>query len=656
MCGVVGLLAHGRGMDGPIAPYARRMADTLIHRGPDDTGVWVDEAAGIALGHRRLSILDLSEAGHQPMTSSSGRYVIAFNGEIYNHAEIREQLACAGAKTSWRGHSDTETLLEAIEHCGLKAALRQCIGMFAIALWDRNSRKLTLACDRTGEKPLYYGIMDRAVLFGSELKALRLGPDFDDSIDRDALALYMRHNYVPGPFSIFRKVKKVPPATIIEFLCDADTASPTVDTYWSFREIAQRGLGRIYTGSDDTARIELEQVLRCAIAGQMIADVPLGAFLSGGVDSTTVVALMQTQSSRPVRTFTIGFHESSFDEAHYARAVANHLGTDHTELFVTPTDALNIIPQLPEIYDEPFADSSQIPTYLVAKLARQHVTVSLSGDAGDELFGGYNRYFWARDLWSRISMLPAPMSRALGKFLVALPQSRWDQIFRWLAPATPERLRVARPGEKVHKIASMLAASSSEAVYHDLVSHWSDPADLVLESKEPTTPVTDRSAWLECPDFESRMMYMDSITYLPYDILVKVDRAAMAASLETRVPMLDHRVIEFAWQLPLHMKIRNGESKWLLRQVLYSHVPRGLIDRPKMGFGVPIGDWLRGPLRDWAESLLDPSRLERENFFRPQLVRAKWDDHLAGRRDWQYHLWDVLMFQTWRERWQSGIS
>ena len=654
MCGVVGFLTRGRGTEEPMALVARKMADALIHRGPDDAGVWVDEAAGIALGHRRLSILDLSAAGHQPMRSVSGRYVIALNGEIYNHLEIREDLNRSGSQVSWRGHSDTETLLAAIDRWDLKEALRRSVGMFALALWDRQERVLMLACDRVGEKPMYFGATGGTLLFASELKALRAHPGFDDTIDRDALSLFMRHNYVPGPKSIFRHVSKLLPGTIVRFDEKANLTKPASETFWSFTEAAVEGLRKPFDGDEISAQQELERVLRRSIAGQMVADVPLGAFLSGGVDSSTVVALMQAQSSRPVKTFTIGFHESGFDEARYAKDIARHLGTEHTELYVTAKDALQVIPNLPDFYDEPFADSSQIPTYLVARMARQHVTVSLSGDAGDELFGGYNRYFWATNLWRHISPLPAPLRRGLGHMLAMLPQSKWDTMFKFLGPAMPTRLRVTRAGEKVHKVASMLSCSSPEAIYCDLISHWSDPVDLVLQSEELPTPLTDRRAWLDSRDFESRMMFLDSISYLPYDILVKVDRAAMAVSLETRVPMLDHRVIEFAWRLPLEMKIRNGEGKWLLRQVLHSHVPRELIDRPKMGFGVPIGEWLRGPLREWAENLLSRGRLEQEGYFRPEQIRAKWDAHIAGHGDWQYHLWDALMFQAWQERWVSN--
>lgn len=652
MCGLTGFWGPPLAADEAQA-IACRMAETIAHRGPDDAGVWVDALAGVALAHRRLAVLDLSPAGHQPMLSASGRYVIVFNGEIYNHLQLRRELEAGGAAPPWRGHSDTETLLAAFESWGIEATLKRAVGMFAIALWDRETRTLTLARDRLGEKPLYYGWVNGALVFGSELKALRAYPGFDNPIERRALTLFMRHNYVPAPWSIYQRIFKQPPGSFTRFCADSlaeGVGRPgNFQSYWSLCEAAEQGLRAPFSGSEEEARAELEHLLHQSIAGQRVADVPLGAFLSGGIDSSTVVALMQAQSGRPVRTFTIGFHEGEYNEAEHAQAVARHLGTEHAELYVTPEVALAVIPRLPVLYDEPFADSSQIPTSLVAQLARPHVTVALSGDGGDELFGGYNRYFWAQRLWRMITRLPRPLRGAASAGIRVFGPSDWNRVFHMARPLLPARLRYPHLGDKLHKLAAILNAGQPEELYLHLVSHWDDPGRLVLGTEEPPTALTDPSAWLDCPEFERRMMYLDTLTYLPGDILVKVDRAAMGVSLETRVPLLDHRVVEFAWRLPLAMKIRDGQGKWLLRQVLYRHVPRELIERPKMGFGVPIDHWLRGPLREWAEDLLAQDRLRREGYFDPAPIRRKWQEHLSGQRNWQYHLWDVLVFQAWRE-------
>jgi len=642
MCGITGFLTQTD--VGRSSVIANRMADAIIHRGPDDSGVWVDEAAGVALAHRRLAILDLSPAGHQPMLSVGGRFVMVFNGEIYNHLELREELA----SQIWRGHSDTETLLAAFERWGFEATLKKSVGMFAIALWDRESRTLSLARDRLGEKPLYYGWQGETFLFGSELKALRAHPAFGAEIDRNALALFLRHSAVPAPYSIYRDIHKLPPGTFLTLHARQKDAQP--ETYWSARAVAESGQRNLFRGSDAEAIMELERLLRQSIAGQMLADVPLGAFLSGGIDSTTVVALMQAQSTRPVKTFTIGFNEAGYNEAEHAHAVARHLGCEHTELYVTPQDAMDVIPSLSAIYDEPFADSSQIPTCLVSRLARSHVTVSLSGDGGDELFGGYNRYFWARNLWRKLGWMPRPLRAALAGVLTMLPPAAWNTVFQKLERWLPGRLRYATPGDKLHKVAEILAVRSPEEIYLGLVSHWKTPAQLVPGSVEPLTLLTDLGQQADLPDFEHRMMYLDTMTYLPDDILTKVDRAAMSTSLETRVPMLDHRVAEFAWSLPLSMKIRHGQGKWLLRQVLYRHVPQALMERPKMGFGVPIDQWLRGPLKAWAAALIEPARLTREGMFDPAPIQRKWAEHQSGSRNWSYYLWDVLMYQQWQER------
>ena len=641
MCGFTGFLNQ---IDiGQAFTIASRMADAIAHRGPDGAGVWVDELAGVCLAHRRLAILDLSPAGHQPMVSFCGRYVIAFNGEIYNHLTLRKELGGGG----WRGHSDTETLLAAISRWGVDTSLKRCVGMFAFGLWDREGHTLTLARDRLGEKPLYYGWQDDTFLFGSELKALKAHPAFRAEIDRDALTLFLRHNAIPAPYSIYQGIHKLPPGTFLQLHAGQKDARPVA--YWSARLVAEAGQRNLFRGSDVEAVTDLERLLVQAVGGQMIADVPLGAFLSGGIDSTTVVALMQAQSARPVKTFTIGFNEAGYNEAEHAHEVARHLGCEHTELYVTPQDAMAVTPRLSSIYDEPFADSSQVPTFLVSHLARSHVTVSLSGDGGDELFGGYNRYFWGRDLWRKLGWMPRPLRAALAGMLTTLPPASWNTAFHKLERWLPSKLRYANPGDKLHKAAEILAVRSPEEIYLGLVSHWKYPAQLVLGSHEPSTLLTDPAHQADLPDFEHRMMYLDMVTYLPDDILTKIDRAAMAVSLESRVPMLDHRVVEFAWTLPLAMKIRHGQGKWLLRQVLYRHVPQSLMDRPKMGFGVPIDHWLRGSLKAWAAALIEPGRLTREGFFDPEPIQRKWAEHQSGSRNWSYYLWDVLMFQQWQE-------
>ena len=647
MCGFAGFLNLNGGLNADTArSVASAMGAALRHRGPDDDGVWEDAAHGIALAHRRLAILDLSPEGRQPMVSACGRYVIAFNGEIYNHQELRKELArhpgAEAGNVVWRGHSDTEVMLAAIVHWGLETALTRFVGMFAFALWDRRDKALHLARDRFGEKPLYYGRMGNALLFGSELKALRQHPAWRGEIDRNTLALYMRHSYIPAPYSIYKGVYKLPPGTLLTFGAES-WGDGVPHPYWSARKMMETGVAHPFAGTENEAVESLDSLLRTVVLGQMAADVPLGAFLSGGVDSSLVVALMQAQSSRPVQTFTIGFSEAQYNEAQHAKAVARHLGAQHTELYVTPADAREVIPQLTEIYDEPFADSSQIPTFLVAQLARQHVTVSLSGDGGDELFGGYNRYLWADRIWRKMRFVPRVGRTLLAHALTALPPRTWDWLFQFAPPGVRQRT----PGDKLHKLATVLPAGSTEQIYLNLVSHWKSPASVVLGSHEPPTALTDPARLAALPSFIQRMMFLDAVSYLPDDILVKVDRAAMAVSLESRTPLLDHRLAEFAWQLPLSMKIREGQGKWPLRQVLYRYVPANLIERPKTGFGVPIGAWLRGPLINWAEDLLDETRLREDGYFDPLLIRRKWEEHLSGRRNWQYCLWNVLIFQEW---------
>ncbi|MCG2577110.1 asparagine synthase (glutamine-hydrolyzing) [Dechloromonas sp. XY25] len=650
MCGLTGFFsASSRSISVDSHAVLTRMAETILSRGPDDQGIWFDSSSGIGLAHRRLSILDLSEAGHQPMESASGRFVIAFNGEIYNHQMLRDELGANGMAPAWRGHSDTETILAGCESWGIRQTLERCIGMFAFALWDKVTRTLTLARDRLGEKPLYYGwVANRSVfLFGSELKALRAHPAFDAEIDRGALALYMRHNYIPAPYSIFRGVRKLLPGTLITLGNNA--VEPVVQPYWSLAEVARTGARCPFVGTPEDAVDELERLLRSAVRQQMVADVPLGAFLSGGIDSSTVVALMQAQSVRPVKTFTIGFDEGGYNEAVHAKAVAQHLGTEHTELYVTPAQALEVIPRLPELYCEPFADSSQVPTFLVSQLARRHVTVSLSGDAGDELFAGYNRYVLGNRLWGTLSRLPRIARRGAVGMIKALSPSAWNTLLRPVETLLPRSLRQTNIGDKLHKGAGVLESPQLEQLYLGLVTHWL-PSDVVLNTEEPPTFLQGNVPDVSGLDDIQKMMVLDALSYLPDDILTKVDRAGMGVSLEGRVPFLDHRVVEFAWRLPQSMKLREGVGKWALRQVLYRHVPQALIDRPKMGFGIPIDSWLRGSLRDWAESLLDEGRLRREGYFSHAAVRERWEEHLSGRRNWSYHLWDVLMFQAWLER------
>ena len=579
MCGLTGFFQYV-GFHADIArASAIRMADAIAHRGPDDWGVWLDERAGIALAHQRLSILDLSPAGHQPMVSACGRYVIVFNGEIYNHRYLKSRLAAGRSQPLvCKGHSDTETLLACIEEWGLEAVLKKAVGMFAIALWDREERALFLARDRMGEKPLYYGWQKNVFLFGSELKALKAHPEFAAEIDRNALALQLRHNYIPAPYSIYKGIRKLLPGTFLKLMTGRGRLQvgvlPEPGPYWSLKEAASSGQKAPFDWGDGEAVNALEKLLRNSVRQQMVADVPLGAFLSGGVDSSTIVALMQAQSDKPVRTFTIGFNEEGYNEAIYAQAVARHLGTDHTELYVSPQHAQEVIPRLPMLYDEPFSDSSQIPTFLVSQLTRRNVTVSLSGDAGDELFGGYNRYFVMMNLLRKLKHLPLYARRRLAWSIDVIHPSFWDVLMRMA--------RVRRGTSRIWKGVEILGAPNPESAYRWLVSHCRHPSDLVIGATEPPTVLTDCTVWPDLSDFEHRMMYLDTMSYLPDDILVKVDRAAMSVSLETRMPFLDHRVVEFAWRLPLPMKIRNGRGKWILRELLYKYVPEKLIERPKM--------------------------------------------------------------------------
>jgi asparagine synthase (glutamine-hydrolysing) len=625
------------------------MAKSLSHRGPDAAGFWSD--AGVALVHRRLSVVELSPAGAQPMHSVDERFVVTFNGEIYNFREIREELRAKGRR--FRGNSDTEVLLESVAEWGLVAAVRRFVGMFAFALFDRAERKVHLVRDRFGEKPLYYGWANGVFLFGSELKALRAHPAWNASIDRDALAMYFRQGSVPAPFSIYRGIFKLPPGCTLKMEVEGLVPPhlPAPESYWSAREVVEQGLRHPFAGTDAEALARLEDLLGQAVAGQMMADVPVGAFLSGGVDSSAVVAAMQRQSSRPVRTFTIGFTEKEYNEAVYARAVADHLGTQHTELYVTPEDARAVIPKLPRIYDEPFSDSSQIPTYLVAALARQQVTVSLSGDGGDELFGGYRRYQDTLKLSQQIGRLPPPIRRPLSQAILAVSPGTWERGAGWLASRILGVEWRGRTGDRLHKAAHLLEHSDIATLYLRYVCRDPRLVPQVIGGTAAQLPLAAaaRVGLNPSPPALALMTYLDLIGYLPDDILVKVDRASMAVSLESRIPLLDHRLVAFATSLPTKFKLRAGQNKWLLRQLLERDVPKSLIDRPKMGFGVPIEYWLRGPLKDWADSLLAEDRLQREGYIDPKRVRQMWGEHLGGLRRWHYPLWDILMFQAWLE-------
>jgi len=642
MCGITGFLSAGGG--GPPHGVERAldaMTDSLTHRGPDDRGVWGDADAGIGLGHRRLSILDLSPEGHQPMASASQRYVIVFNGEIYNYRDLSAELSGLGHR--FRGHSDTEVLLAAVEQWGVDAALQRSNGMLAFALWDRQERVLHLARDRIGKKPLYYGWAGGTLVFGSELKALLAYPQFTARVDPRALALFLRHDYVPAPWSIFQDVFKLLPGTRLSLRPDdvargASRHSPreACAPYWNSRDVVSDALRQPFAFSVPDTIDRLDLLLRDAVALRMHADVPLGAFLSGGTDSSTVVALMQAQASRPVQTFSIGFDDPRHDEAESARAVAAHLRTEHTELYVTGEDALAVIPALPRMFDEPFADSSQIPTYLVAQLARRSVTVALSGDGGDELFCGYGRYQRALQVWRWQQRVPRSIRRALASALGS--------------HATGE----ARDS-KLAQLSSELRNDSIAAVYLNRVSRWRFPEKAVRGGVEYGTPFSDVTQQLATTDSAHAMMYLDLVTYLPEDILTKVDRATMAVGLEARAPLLDYRVVEFAFHLPLALKLRDGQQKWLLKQLLRRYLPDPLVYRGKKGFGAPVGGWLKGPLRDWAEQLLDPARLRSEGHFHPEAITRIWQEFLGGRRKWHTHLWNVLMFQAWLEEWRKRL-
>jgi asparagine synthase (glutamine-hydrolysing) len=658
MCGIAGIISDGQ-VDRVLL---ERMTNAVAHRGPDDVGLWIDAEAGVGLGHRRLAIVDLSPAGHQPMVSENGRFVLTMNGEIYNHRDLRAELEQAGAVPTggWRGHSDIEVFLEGIATWGLAETLRRSAGMFALALWDRRERTLSLVRDRFGEKPLYYGWAGRDLVFGSELKALRAHPHFDAAIDRRALRLLASRTYIPAPLSIYEGVFKLPPASILTIDLDAATTplrgppqegrtgGVSLEVYWSYREVIRRGLDQPI--ADEAEALDgLERTLATAIQGQSIADVPVGAFLSGGVDSSTICALYQKYSSDPIRTFSIGFEEAGFNEAEDAKRVAAHLGTVHHERYVTVREAREVIPSLPQMYDEPFADSSQIPTHLVSRFAREQVTVALTGDGGDELFAGYNRHFAAPRLWQQLQRVPQPL-RATGSPLSRLPSRLWSDVVRLVPGRHQPHL-----GGKIQKGLRVAASAGSfDDVYLSFLDEWSHEPSPVIGGEDADLGF-DLEAGAGAPD-AVRMMYCDAVSYLPDDILAKVDRASMAVALETRVPFLDHRVAELAARIPLDLKIRRGRGKHIVRELLYGLLPRELIDRPKAGFGVPVGAWIKGPLRGWAEDLLDPSMLRDQGWFDPGIVRSRWRQHLSGQRDSAPALWAILMFQSWLESQRPDAS
>jgi len=638
MCGFSGFIYNSNYPQKP-EELLTKMGEAILSRGPDSAGVWTCKKNGVGLSHRRLAIVDLSPAGHQPMLSDSTRYVIAFNGEIYNHEDIRREIETQ-LTINWRGHSDTETLLAGIELWGLESTLKKTIGMFALALWDKELKTMFLARDRFGEKPLYYTQQDDLFLFGSELKSFRVNPDFKADVSRDSLSLLMRHNYIPAPYSIYENVFKLMPGTFA-VLTDGKLS---IQKYWSAMDSFNTENNELLKESEVVPH--LEATLKSAIKKQMMADVPLGAFLSGGIDSSLIVALMQSMSDRPVKTFSIGFNEAEYNEAHYAKEVARHLGTEHTELYVSAKDALNVVELLTDIYDEPFSDSSQIPTYLVSKMAKEHVTVSLSGDAGDELFCGYNRYLMTAKTWGKLNKVPLPLRKGLAKILLAIPVDKWNLITRLI----PSKYKMLNLGDKLHKAAGVITCGTIDELYKGLVSHWSSPEDIVLNSKEPLTVLTDKSRKPGLKDPILEMMALDTLSYMTDDILVKVDRAAMANSLETRVPFLDHTVFEAAWHIPLAGKLKGSSTKDCLRKILFKYVPKELIERPKTGFGIPLEQWLRGPLSGWADKLLRKDRLKEEGFFDADKITDMWEQHKSGKRNWQYLLWDVLMFQAWYEK------
>lgn len=642
MCGFAGYLElRDRSGRDALIKNAETMGNTLVYRGPDASGTWADEISGIALAHQRLSIIDLSEAGAQPMHSVSGRYIIAYNGEVYNHTDLREGLEQSGHR--FKGHSDTEVILAAVEQWGLNTSLHRFIGMFAFALWDRQEKRLSLVRDRLGIKPVYWTKTPNVILFGSELKALRAHQNCPTEINRDSIALYLRHNYIPAPHTIYQGINKLEPGTIAQISAKGDIE---INRYWALKDHVLRGKEFPFQGGDEEATNQLESLLKDSIRKRMISDVPLGVFLSGGVDSSTIAALMQAQSSAPIKSFSIGFEEGVFNESKHAEQVANHLQTDHTELTVTSKDARDVIPKLPYLFDEPFSDSSQIPTYLLSKLTRSHVTVALSGDGGDELFCGYTRYLDAIRFQSFAKWHPQILRQLEATGIKSVPLGVWNTLGR--------QLHLSKSGipfgDRLYKMADILTGSADD-FYLRLLTHWEAPNKIAINATEPKGIIWDPELHSITPQLLARMQYIDACTYLPDDILTKVDRASMAASLEARIPLLDHRIVEFAWSLPSHMKLRKSKGKWLLREVLHRYVPEAMINRPKKGFAIPLSTWLRGPLKEWAGDMLSPERLKHSGLINSEPIQKKWQEHIAGERNWHYLIWDVLMLESWNENW-----
>lgn len=650
MCGIVGFWQAQGDCDDALRSTARSMANAIAVRGPDDFGEWADEGIGIALGNRRLAIIDLSPEGHQPMTSSSARYVITYNGEVYNFRLLMAELEKCGHR--FRGHSDTEVILASVEQWGLEAALQKFIGMFAFALWDRHERALHLVRDRVGIKPLFVYQHRGTILFGSELKTFRAHPDFDPELNTSALSNYLRYRYVPAPSAIYSHAQKLLPGHRLT-ITDPRAPLPRAEAYWSADEVAGAGIKDPLQATDAETILLATSLLQDAVDLHMVSDVPVGVFLSGGIDSSIVTALMQAGSGRAVKSFSIGFEAGGYNEAANAAAVAKHLGTDHTELYLNSEDALAIIPLLGEMFDEPFADPSQVPTYLVSRLARQQVTVSLSGDGGDEVFGGYNRYLWVPRIWRQTHRMPFLPYRLLGAGVKTISPQAIDRLYGRMEPHIPQSFRVRLLGDKLHKLALAGGADSCDLLYRSVASAYNAPEELVVDQAGGSDHLLGTLAGMVPTDSVDRMMLGDLVTYLPDDILTKVDRCSMSVSLESRVPLLDHRVVEFGWRLPRAFKIRNGQGKWLLRQVLYQYVPRELVDRPKSGFDLPIDAWLRGPLKDWAMDLLDETRLRRAGLLNATAMRKIFDEHLSGKRNWRDILWATLMFEVWRDRWAN---
>lgn len=660
MCGITGIFQSN---PSDLRMIVGAMADTMIHRGPDDAGVWCDETIGIAFGFRRLAILDLTLEGNQPMRSTSGRFVMVFNGEIYNFLELKKELVDQGHQ--FRGGSDTEVMLAAFDTWGIERSLPKLNGMFAFAVWDRKDRELSLSRDRVGKKPLYYGWSDGCFLFGSELKAIKRHPKFKSEIDRSALVHYMQRGYIPYPLSIYRQIHKLIPGSLLKLSKDDLSRRPTdfspylarsgekgPKPYWDLMEVAIHSQEKPFKGNENKTLEELDRLLRQSTKRRMISDVPLGAFLSGGIDSSLVVAMMQAEHDAPIKTFTVGFEETDYNEAPFAKRIAEHLKTDHTEIYLSADEGLNIIPDLPQMFDEPLADASQIPTFLVSRLAKQHVTVALCGDGGDELFVGYNRYIWPELILLRLKFVPLFIREAFGRVGLNLPPKTRDRFARILAACLPSSIRPQRPKETLEKFFKIISAQNPDALYDALTTYWPVKSVLGNEIHKAQYSMGDMQGF---SNFLFRTMFLDIGSYLPEDLLAKVDRASMAASLEIRSPLLDYQIIEFAASIPSALRAKNGEKKYLLRTLLSRYMPRKLFERPKMGFSVPIGKWLEGPLRNWAEDLLDESLLKSDGFFDSTMVRGRWKEHCEGTINWQNELWTILIFQAWNQAQKRAV-